>query len=95
MTHRLTRISAALLLATGLAACEGDGSDKTRDFGIDGKQLSTMKAGIWIDPEGCQHWIVDDGLEGYLDARVHPNGKPVCSATDQRNSVTSAEDFRR
>ena len=38
-----------------------------------------MKAGIWIDPEGCDHWIIDDGIEGYMDLRRDKYGKPVCS----------------
>ena len=36
-------------------------------------------AGIWIDPNGCDHWIIDDGIEGYLSQRVDPYGKPVCT----------------
>lgn len=67
----------ALLAALGgLAACEA--TDKTRDRGIDAKDLSQLKAGIWVDPTGCQHWIIDDGLEGYLSQRMDRNGKPVC-----------------
>ena len=65
-----------------LAACEGqfvDKADKTRDTGIDSKDLSELKSGIWIDPNGCDHWIVDDGLEGYMSQRLDAQGKPVCS----------------
>lgn len=61
----------------GLAACEA--TDKTVDRGIDSKDLSNLKAGIWVDPQGCDHWIIDDGLEGYLSQRLDRNGKPVCS----------------
>ena len=69
----------ALLAAVGtLAACEA--TDKTRDRNIfDTKDLSQLKAGIWVDPNGCDHWIIDDGLEGYLSQRLDKNGKPVCS----------------
>ncbi|MFC3614375.1 hypothetical protein ACFORG_11430 [Lutimaribacter marinistellae] len=70
--------SIALLAAVGtLAACEA--TDKTRDRGIDAKDLSQLKAGIWVDPQGCDHWIIDDGLEGYLSQRLDRHGKPVCS----------------
>ncbi len=62
-----------------LAACEGNGTDKTVDYGLDKKPLTELRAGIWIDPNGCDHWIIDDGLEGYLSARLTPDGKPVCS----------------
>ncbi|TDK50596.1 hypothetical protein [Antarcticimicrobium luteum] len=69
----------ALLAAVGtLAACEA--TDKTRDRNIfDTKDLSQLKAGIWVDPTGCDHWIIDDGVEGYLSQRLDRNGKPVCS----------------
>lgn len=68
----------ALLAAIGaLSACEA--TDKTVDRGIDSKDLSQLKAGIWVDPQGCDHWIIDDGLEGYLSQRLDRHGKPVCS----------------
>ncbi len=57
------------------------GADKTRDRGRDAKHLSQLKAGIWVDPNGCDHWIIDDGVEGYLSARLDKYGKPVCSGT--------------
>ena len=70
-----------------LAAC-GDVSDKTRDQnffdGGDG-DLAGLTAGIWVDPQGCEHWIVDDGVEGYLDPRMTPDGKPVCNSELPRN----------
>lgn len=68
-----------LILATvgGLAACEK--TDKTYDGYLDKKDLSQLKAGIWVDPTGCDHWIIDDGVEGYLSARLDRYGKPVCS----------------
>ena len=61
--------------AGALGACAGD---TTRDFGLDAGDLSAMRAGIWIDPNGCDHWIIDDGVEGYLTPRVRPDGIPVC-----------------
>ena len=70
--------------ALGLAACEDGqfrevGPDKTVDRGFDSKDLSQLQAGIWVDPNGCDHWIIDDGVEGYLSARLDKFGKPVCS----------------
>ncbi|MEM9436813.1 MAG: hypothetical protein AAGA15_07205 [Pseudomonadota bacterium] len=76
-----------------LSACTGDGiiaagglgafadartQDKTVDRGRDSKDLSQLVAGIWVDPNGCEHWIIDDGVEGYLSQRVDPYGKPIC-----------------
>ncbi len=77
MTSRKTL--AVLGFATVLAAC-ADIQDKTVDRQLGGRQdLSNLVAGIWIDPNGCQHWIIDDGLEGYLSARLDRYGKPVCT----------------
>ena len=64
--------------AFSLSACD-PGPDKTVDRGIDTKHLSQLTAGVWIDPNGCDHWIIDDGVEGYLSARLDDQGKPVCS----------------
>ena len=64
-----------------LSACTEAGHDKSFDEGIDRKHLSQLKAGIWIDPNGCDHWIIDDGVEGYLSARLDKYGNPVCSGT--------------
>lgn len=75
----------ALAAVVMVSACGGDfvedprGNDKTVDGGTDKKHLSQLVAGVWIDPQGCDHWIIDDGVEGYLSARLDPYGKPVCS----------------
>ncbi|WP_372887298.1 hypothetical protein [Shimia sp.] len=63
---------------TALAACDNK-IDKTVDRGFDSDHISSMTAGIWVDPNGCDHWIIDDGVEGYLSQRLDPYGKPVCS----------------
>lgn len=68
---------AVTAFAVFLSACEA--VDKTVDTYIDRKDLTQLKAGIWIDPNGCDHWIIDDGFEGYLSQRLDRNGKPVCS----------------
>lgn len=74
-----------LLLTVGalaLAGCAGGNNpDKSRDRQtVDSSgDLSNMQAGIWIAPSGCEYWIIDDGVEGYLSNRFDPNtGKPVC-----------------
>lgn len=33
---------------------------------------------IWVDPDGCEHWVMDDGAEGFMSLHVTPDGKPVC-----------------
>ncbi|MCP5085472.1 MAG: OmpA family protein [Rhodobacteraceae bacterium] len=34
--------------------------------------------GVWVDPDGCEHWVMDDGLEGYMTPHVTREGIPVC-----------------
>lgn len=88
------------VLPLGLSACGGGveliseamfmgqaNDNKAIDRGFDAKPLTELHAGIWIDPNGCHHWIIDDGVEGYMDARRYPDGRPVCNPTAVRNSV--------
>lgn len=78
----MTRTTFTLLVATSLmvSGCAELGADKGSDRGPDSKELINLRAGIWVDPNGCDHWIIDDGLEGYLSARLdRRTGKPVCS----------------
>ncbi len=75
---KISRILLITAAACGLAACQVP-EDKGYDRGIDAKHLSQLRAGIWVDPHGCDHWIIDDGVEGYLSARLDDYGKPVCS----------------
>lgn len=58
------------------------------DFGRDAGNLSRMEAGIYIDPDGCHIWMIDDGLEGYWSRRRDPvSGLPVCVAVAPPNSI--------
>ncbi len=82
------KIVAVLCTALALTACDVPKKNKTVDRGFDAKHLSQLKAGVWIDPNGCDHWIIDDGVEGYLSARLDKYGKPVCSGTAPPNTAT-------
>ncbi|WP_298803260.1 OmpA family protein [uncultured Lentibacter sp.] len=33
---------------------------------------------IWVDPDGCEHWVMDDGFEGYMSPHTTRQGIPVC-----------------
>lgn len=92
----VVKITAVLGIATLIAGCENGGpgnNDKTRDYGFRSHHLSTMTAGIWVDPNGCDHWIIDDGIEGYLSQRLDPYGKPVCS--DAAAPTTAIGPYKR
>lgn len=52
--------------------------DPNVDRGIDAHKLSDMRASLWVDPLGCEHWFIDDGVEGYLTNRLNRDGTPRC-----------------
>ncbi len=41
-------------------------------------RTETYKPAIWVDPDGCEHWVFDDGLQGYMTPHLTRDGKPVC-----------------
>ena len=86
----MKRLAGLTIVAASLSACVCT-TDTTRDFGVDAGDLSAMKAGIWIDPNGCDHWIIDDGVEGYMTPRLRPDGTPVCRDSFDVNTI----DFQR
>jgi hypothetical protein len=82
----IIKLTALACVGVVLAGCsstlEGGqrtGSERFVDSGRDAKDLSQLVAGVWVDPTGCDHWIIDDGVEGYLSARLDDSGRPVCS----------------
>lgn len=82
------------VLAFGLSACASGeffedvqrygGPDsviaKASDSGTDDDPgLVNAEAAIAYDPDGCQVWIIDDGVEGYATPRFDPaTGLPIC-----------------
>ena len=44
---------------------------------------------IWVDPDGCEHFVMDDGWEGFMTPNVKPNGRPVCHNGDTCASLSS------
>jgi len=69
---------------TGPAPIVAIGEDLGRDAG----SLSQLEAGIYIDPDGCHIWMIDDGLEGYWSRRRDPvSGLPVCTPVAPPNSI--------
>lgn len=51
------------------------------DYGQDPVALRDGGFAIAYDPDGCQNWIIDDGVEGYSSPRYDPrSGLPVCNS---------------
>jgi len=70
------RAVASLALAAALTVASTTASAQTpsqvgRDKGI-------YTPTIWVDPDGCEHWVMDDGAEGYMTPNVNRQGIPVC-----------------
>lgn len=40
--------------------------------------VAGYNASIWVDPDGCQHWVMDTGTEGFMSQRLDSRGKPIC-----------------
>lgn len=50
--------------------------------------------GIWVDPDGCEHWVMDDGAEGYMSPHLQRNGLPVCREGSMCGELNSDQFFR-
>lgn len=94
-TLRLPRLALSVAFGTLLSGCGGgfveifegtrpySGPDSVianaEDYGEDDAGLVDGQAAIAYDPDGCQVWIIDDGVEGYSSPRFDPkSGLPVC-----------------
>lgn len=71
----------ALGAATVISGCTGLTTYKespdtyiaiAEDRGVDTTRILNQRAAIAYDPDGCQNWIIDDGVEGYSSPRFDP-----------------------
>ena len=95
MSKQMNRRNMARTVVMGLAVvmlagCEAGQGDVDRGF--DSGLLEDGKANIWVDPDGCQHWYIDDGIEGYMTPRLNRDGTPKCQ--DTRGQVTMKDGSR-
>lgn len=85
-TLKLTFMIAA---AGTLSACSVEGTRAYQgpndfiavagDLGRDANGNLDDNAGIAVTPDGCQAWIIDDGVDGRASNRLDPvSGLPVC-----------------
>ncbi|WP_237072659.1 hypothetical protein [Pseudaestuariivita rosea] len=72
-----------------LAACSEVSSDRSTvtDQGVDGGRLNDGIAALWVDPDGCQHWYIDDGFEGYMTPRLNRDGTPRCDGSAAKGYI--------
>jgi len=57
-----------------LQASAADAQTRSQQGRDKGQYIPT----IWVDPDGCEHWVMDDGAEGYMTPHVTRQGIPVC-----------------
>lgn len=87
---KLTLFPVLLAGAFGLSACDegirpyaqnpNTVIATNHDTGNDTTGLADGDAAVVYDPDGCQGWIIDDGVEGYSGRRFDPvTGLPVCN----------------
>lgn len=55
-----------------------------------GEQAGRIQWGVWVDPDGCMHWMADGGIEQYQVNRLDSQtGRPVCMQIDTCFSGTT------
>ncbi len=86
--------SGFIVAIAALAACEGRTGDSNQitDGGIDGGTLADGRANIWVSPDGCQYWYIDDGIEGYMAARLNRDGTPRCTTPEDTRTAVLTKD---
>jgi hypothetical protein len=105
MTRKIiiTALIAPIALAGCMATTEYTGGepkliarDEDRTFG-DNLGPREGIAAVAITPDGCEAWIMDEGVEGYATTRSDPKtGLPVCAglqAGDVVGDHTVSEDL--
>lgn len=91
----LKRFTIVAALALTVSACSVK-QDHTVDRFVDsGTVESKVKWGVYVDPDGCDTWIADDGAEGYAVARLEPRtGARVCSGILAPGEAANHKDGR-
>lgn len=65
---------AALALPATLAPTDSGAQTPSQQ----GRDRGVYTPTIWVDPDGCEHWVMDDGAEGYMTPHTTRQGIPVC-----------------
>lgn len=85
---KFTKAFRAAVTGVTIAATMAFGSVVAAETPVDGSPILSTQSrtvqgeryipGIWVDPDGCEHWVMDDGVEGYMTPHVNRQGIPVC-----------------
>lgn len=74
------RAVACLTMAAALTVVSTSADAQTRSQ--QGRDKGVYTPTIWVDPDGCEHWVMDDGAEGYMTPHTTRQGIPVCRRGD-------------
>lgn len=80
------------LAGCGVTSTTGPGAPLlavAHDGGIvNGSGPTEGEGAVAVTPDGCEAWIMDDGVEGYASTRSDPRtGLPVCTNEIPRGAV--------
>ena len=75
---RAMRIVATLACAGALLLQAPDVAAQGQTRAQQGRDQGVYVPTIWVDPDGCEHWVMDDGAEGYMTPHTNRQGIPVC-----------------
>jgi len=67
-------LKAAIIAVAGMASIVGPAFSQQALTSTGERYIPT----IWVDPDGCEHWVMDDGAEGYMSPHLTRDGLPVC-----------------
>src|SRR6056297_3987781 len=78
------------VVALGASVLAGAASAQQGQRTVKGEQYIPT---IWIDPDGCEHWVMDDGAEGYMSPHVTRDGRPVCHEVNLCGTIYTDQYF--
>ena len=87
---------AAMIAGALIAGLAGVGDVQAQEGLFDNKKGATNERyapTIWVDPDGCEHWVMDDGFEGYMSPHVNRQGIPVCRRGNVSGVMNSDQYF--
>lgn len=85
----------AIAMTAGAAIAQSERFDSVTVELPDGRVIKGEEyiPTIWIDPDGCEHWVMDDGVEGYMDLRRTRKGMPICHEVNTCGVVKTDQYF--
>lgn len=81
------------LIAAGLSAVSFSLASPRLALAQDNRLGERYIPTIWVDPDGCEHWVMDDGVEGYMTPHVTRDGIPVCRRAEVCGLMKSDQFF--